>query len=72
MVKFFLPIAVALLLSACAGTTGVTTAPHCIHCAHHCEHCKECKCRVENKSNATHTEKPCKICMESERASAAK
>lgn len=66
MMKLLLPIATAFLLSACAGTTGVVT-PHCTHCAHHCEHCK-----TKNREDAASAEKPCKICMESERASAAK
>lgn len=66
MMKLLLPIATAFLLSACAGTTGVVT-PHCTHCVHHCEHCK-----TKNREAAASAEKPCKICMESERASAAK
>lgn len=74
MMKLLLPIAMAFLLSACAGTTGVVT-PHCTHCAHHCEHCmtEHCEhCKTKNRKDAASAEEPCKICMESERASTAK
>lgn len=77
MVKLFLPIAIAFLLSACAGATGVQTASPCLKCKHHCEHCmtgdcehcKEGQCRAENEGDTSPGEKPCQICLESEQAS---
>lgn len=75
MFKRLLPVAVCFLLAACAGTAGVVTPP-CTHCAHNGEHrCMDgerCLCDTPEKHDAQQADKPCEICQESERASAAR
>ena len=78
MIRLLIPMTVALLLSACAGTVGMNTHMPCTHCKEHCK-CHE-TCRCEDGESCLHcaevsgseAHKPCKICMESERASAIK
>ncbi len=73
MFKRLLPVAVCLLLVACASTTGSVT-PRCAHCSHQCTHGEKCPCDMKDKQGTQqdmkHGDKPCKICEESARASA--
>lgn len=72
MFKHLLPVAVCLILTACAGTAGVVTpqCPHCTHhCQHRCEHGEGCTCDVGKTHDAQQADKPCEICMKSESAS---
>lgn len=78
MRKILISLAAVVLLSSCAGV-GVenVSAVHCQRCADHCPMCKEKNCKHHEdcehcKKAALGTsdmvaEKPCKICLESER-----
>ena len=80
MRKILISLAVVALLSSCAGV-GVENARAvpCEHCADHCPMCKDKHCKHHEdcehcRKAAAGTidmkaEKPCKICMESERQS---
>ena len=78
MRKILISLAAIILLSSCAGV-GVETVSthHCERCAENCPMCKEKHCKhhkdCEHCKKAgiidMKAEKPCKICMESERQS---
>ena len=78
MIRLLIPVMAVMLLSACAGTGGMHTSMPCTHCKEHCQcHqnclCEDCEsCPHCAKTESVKEQKPCKICMESERTSTVK
>lgn len=78
MKNILLPIAAVFLLSACAVT--MESGLRCAHCSEceccesgQCKHHEKCQCcDNKQKGKIVTEEEPCKICLEAERASAAR
>ncbi len=81
MIRLTLTLASVLLLAACAGITAQTSqssAPCMCHASGtcsccqkgECKHCDSCKCCSKHMTGSA-SEKPCKVCEESEKASEA-
>lgn len=69
MTKKLLSLVFVLFLAACASTGQHMSCKHC-DAPCHCTHCEECQCDEECDCSE-HKDEPCKICLESEKASAA-
>lgn len=75
MVRLLLPIVSIMLLSACANTGTLNGCTTCTYCKQNCvcsqnSSCDDCgNCSHSVNAKQMKAEKPCKICMESERKS---
>lgn len=62
MIKKFIPLALVLMLAACAGTQSADQNRHicCSHCQHEsCLHCKDCKCGCKDEAEKSMHGKLC-------------